>query len=706
MAGQQYGEDGGIVDERDASPTLSELTGRPASGSAHWAPAYKPAHEISDRNGGPGRDQGIRTTAKLVLRLNRDQPADGASAAPAVMAEWALWGKERNESAYRVLRCSEGTFGLDDFHGIISRYASGNKEMLPQYTVCWIPAGDDGEGYLAVGIHELADADPRLSGGRARTAGGREIEYVRLFCVRYAELARRGVRYTDLVAAVRPHQLLADLEGPIKVALPETTRPSPSAPFRQLAENVATLLLTTRPVCVLGAEGATAEDRLYFIDLVMSLLPYGLRTTLSASTWASSTAQDLKLRLFFANAMRDDEGWTRHVTWGLPESLVLSKTDDQAPLLYLNWLRASASREAELAGDIRPVRFSAAEIRQMIATLPKDKSVEDTLRELASLLGHDDQETIPSVVRRLRRYAASQPDSAKREACRQIITEWRLLGNHPGIHSRTRASVYRVLLSLAFEIPLTYASYCRIEDAAGGPPRGALRTELLKQLEFASYHPWLLAARAEPDLTDEEVMEGLAEMGISATLPLHDLQVGVGNLRPEHRPVLYDFAIQYLITYAPDPRAELKFRGHLVNTLEAVFPGDRQAKRIRLEKTLKLVYGHPLRKGQIRELFEDPATSPTKALEAAVKSLSPAKAAPFIAEQAAYARIRHGGYDADVRIIEHGLQRRLRRPGRRRLPGVPATIAATQKKAVYRSLGIIALLAVIILILVLAIVHR
>ena len=162
-----------------------------------------------------------------------------------VAAEWALWGKEGNESAYRVLRSSEGTFSLDDFHAIITRYAPGVKETLPQYTVCWIPAGKgdqrprvsgaaakrgrttgagDGQGYqgyLAVGIHELAERRPppgRVV--RARTAGGREIEYVRLFCVRYAGLAEFGVRYADLVGAMRDQQLPADLTGPIRVELP------------------------------------------------------------------------------------------------------------------------------------------------------------------------------------------------------------------------------------------------------------------------------------------------------------------------------------------------------------------------------------------------------------------------------------------------------------------------------------------------------
>jgi hypothetical protein len=226
---------------------------------------------------------------------------------------------------------------------------------------------------------------------------------------------------------------------------------------------------------------------------------------------------------------------------------------------------------------------------------------------------------------------------------------------------------------------------------------------MLKQLEFASYVPWLLTARAEPVLTDEELVEGLAEQGISARVPLPELQRSARSLHPEHRPVIYDFAWWYLVTHAEDPRAELKRHGYHANTLEIVFPRDRQARQARLEKTLKQVFGEPpLRRGQIRELFEDPATRPTKALEAAVKALSPAKAAPFIAEQAASARLRLGGRTADVQIIEPGWQWRFRWPRRRRLATAPHTIAAAQKKAVYKGLGILALVAAVILIIVLA----
>ena len=719
MAGQEHGKDGWIVDDRDVSPAAGSLTGLPAPGTADRA---APAHGPTRQAGGPAPGGGITTTATLRRQLDRGQPADEAGATSVVAAEWALWGKEGNESAYRVLRSSEGTFSLDDFHAIITRYAPGVKETLPQYTVCWIPAGKgdqrprvsgavakrgrttgagDGQGYqgyLAVGIHELADADPRRAGGRARTAGGREIEYVRLFCVRYAGLAEFGVRYADLVGAVRDQQLPADLTGPIRVELPETTPLPVPAALARLAENVATLLLTTRPVCVLGADAATADDRLLFIDLVMSLLPYGLRTTLSASTWASSTAQDLKLRLFFTNAKRDDGGWTNYVSWGQPKEIDFSTAKDNAPLLYLSWLRhfgSHAAAAAALAGKTDPVRFNAAQIRQMVADLPEDKPVADTLHELADSLRHRDKEAVQAAVRRLKRYLVRVPEPAERAAYRQMTARLGLLNDHPGLHPGTRASVYRVLLSLAFETSLSYASYCEIEDMLGGPPRGTLRSVMLKR-EFATFLPWLLAAKAEPDLTDEALMGGLAEQGIGPTVPLTALQRDAEDIRPAHRVVLYDFGVRYLSAYAEDPVTELARRGYLAETLEVVFPGERQAQRARLQSSLRFVYGGSLSRGQIRELFADPALRPTAAFEGAVLRLaSSPKARPFIAEQAAYARIRRAGHGDDALILQRGTQWRSRRHAR-------DTIWAFPRRTVYGVVILAAVACVLALVLVLA----
>jgi len=208
VAGQEHGEDGGIMDERDVFQAAGDLTGRPASAAARHAPSvYESECESEDWLSDLACEEGFRTTAAILPRLDRDQPAE-EGAAPQLAAQWALWGKDDDEADYHVLWCSKGTFDLGDFDEIVTRYASGVKETLPQYTACWIPAqtrdqgygaatrrgrsspsveekGDN--GYLAVGIHELAD--PRRSGGRARSAAGREIEYIRLFCVRYKELA-------------------------------------------------------------------------------------------------------------------------------------------------------------------------------------------------------------------------------------------------------------------------------------------------------------------------------------------------------------------------------------------------------------------------------------------------------------------------------------------------------------------------------------
>ena len=101
-----------------------------------------------------------------------------------------------------------------------------------------------------------------------------------------------------------------------RFVLPREPAPLPG-PRRLLAMRVAALLLTSRGVCVLGADDADAGERLEFLDDVMSLLPYGMRSRLAGATWASSTAYDLNLRLFFADARR--RGNDHVVFWHQPE---------------------------------------------------------------------------------------------------------------------------------------------------------------------------------------------------------------------------------------------------------------------------------------------------------------------------------------------------------------------------------------------------
>jgi len=539
-----------------------------------------------------------------------------------VTAEWALWGKEGGDTAYRVLRCSDGVFSRDDFRAVILRYASGVKHRLPQYTVCWIPDTPRHPAYLGVAVHELADPDPSRSGGRSRIAGGQEVEYVRLFCVPYAEMAKLAAGYPDLAEAVMECQLPAGETAPLLVALRPAAAPRPvAAKSRMLAENVAALLLTTRPVCVLGAEEVRAEDRLWFIELVMSLLPYGMRSRLSASTLASPTAQRLNVRLYFASTPRDDAGKTSYVTWGEPGALRLGG-EHEAIGLYLEWLRRAGQAAApELAQRSMPLRFTPDDVGVLVRDLPRDRRVTQILENLAD--GLRDGAGEPAIglsVALLRRHLASPHGAVGREASREVIFRRGLLKDHGNLSQGTQASLYQALILLAFATPLTYDSYCEIEQAVGGPPRGTLRTVLLG-LKFASFIPWVLVAKSEPTFRARRLTSDLARGGVAPTTPIDELAKLTRTVRAEHCAVVYDFAAHYLRT-AQDPVRELRCRGYLAEILEAIFPGDLRAQRTRLTETLRFAYGARLSQGQVEDLFVDPAVYPTTALEQAVRDLA------------------------------------------------------------------------------------
>ena len=546
-----------------------------------------------------------------------------------VLAEWALWGKNANDSDYKVLRCSTGSFGRSDFYHIITRYASGRQESLPQYTVCWIPGENGHEGYLAVAIHELADPDPRRSGGRVQTARGSEIEYTRLFCVSYSEMARNQVRYTELVESVKGYQLPAGPTAPIRVELLETESPPSPVQVNALAEKVASLLLTTRPVCVLGAADTSAWDRLQFVEQVMSMLPYGLRATLSASTWASATARNLKFRLFFASTERADDDTTVYVTWG--RQLVRfggSAPEQMTQRYYADWLEhGGAEVVGELASQTKPVRFEPDEIREMIANLPRDRPVTDILEQIADGLRRGQLPVLRVAVRRLGQRRNRPHNQAEREKYRQEIKRLGLFDDYPKLPSIAVASAYRVLLDFAFGSTLAYVDYREIVSLVGGPLHGVLGKEVLN-LRFDSYLPWLLTVKSVSESTDEELMAFLQQQGIQATGPITEFNRRAVAVRFEDRPVPYDFAVRYLRAYSTDPGADLRQRGYLADTLEAVFPNDRQAQRVRIKEMLTLVYGTMLDEKDAAELLRRPDIRHTAAFDEAVRELTTGRGTP------------------------------------------------------------------------------
>ena len=578
-----------------------------------------------------------------------------------LLAEWALWGMDEHSTGYHVMRCSEGDLTAEHFSEIITRYGSGVKPSLPQYTVCRIPDPQGSQEFLAVAVHEVIDLDSPSAGGRSRNVGGRVVEYVRLFCFRYADVAEFGASYTDLVKALAdiplvPGGVRADL---VPVELPPA--PEPTAPAhaeRELAADVAVMLLTGSPVCVLDADGVPAERRLAFIDLVMSLLPFGLRATLSASTSASTTMVDLKLRLYFSNAPREDGGRTSHVSWTRPAAVKLPQSREAARL-YREWLSEAGPGAIEnLALKTAPVRFTEAELQQMCLSLPKDRSVADTLAELDDRLRAADQKAISAIVKRLQRYLAGPQDPADRAVLRSLILKYGLFREHPGMHSNVKSSVYRVLLRAGFATPLTYASYCEIEDSAGVPLSLTLRKVLLNSRIYVL--SFVLAAVAGPGVGPAELADALAAQHIGTGLLLDILeQRDMDAIRPQHRGHLIDFTVWYLLGYAPagqqepaeDPRAEVSGRGYLTGLLQRAFPDDQAEQQHRLADIFRYVHGKRLGQEQIREIFEAPRLYPGPALEATVRRMALPRQKRFADRQAAAARLRYAGHAEDVTQI-------------------------------------------------------
>ncbi|GAA4213312.1 hypothetical protein [Microbispora amethystogenes] len=217
--------------------------------------------------------------------------------------EWALEGKEHGSyDEYGLLRWSAERLA-HVFDKLRARYAAGTPSELPQVTI--VPAGledkDTGEQShnVVLAIHTWSDN---------RDFTGRKVAYTRWFFVPYHQLQDHPVSYQALYAAF--DALPPTPEPPLTVAVPaldpRAVMPGPDA----LA--AAALLASGQQVCLVGADGVPMAQRLRFVDTVMALLPYGLRTRFSAATWTSSTTKH-RIKLSFARYA--PEG-VQAVQWG------------------------------------------------------------------------------------------------------------------------------------------------------------------------------------------------------------------------------------------------------------------------------------------------------------------------------------------------------------------------------------------------------
>lgn len=605
------------------------------------------------------------------------EPAEGIPDPRAITAEWALWGKEPHETGAHVLRCSDGALRAKDFAEIITRYAPGDLAVLPQYTASWIPAADRQPEYIAVGIHELAPADSRRPDGpRRRDAAGRAIVFVRLFCVRYRDAAELAVSYQDIVGAANRIQLPGAGGGPVTLTLPPEPTPvySRSTP-RKLAERVAALLLTNHPICVLGADEVAATERLRFIDTVMALLPYGLRATMSASTWVDSTAQDLKLRLFFARAPRAADRLAdgrptasdRVIDWA--NTMDVPVTGDAAAF-YKDWLKDVQDQAIDLlAEQPAAIRFNPADLLRMVGNLPRDKGIPETLDDLGESLIRADKAAIRSTIKRLRRYLASAQPPADLTDYQRRVRAGRLLANDGRLSPQLKGELYDALLPVAFGTPLTYRGYCAVEDCAGTPLHASLRTGLTRA-RVDDPLAWILVRETKPGTRSDKWLDELGRYRVPATAPLEALAnaVATRQLRSAHGPIVLDFALRYLTKFSDRrPDALLASHGYLASMCQYIFRDDEDAQVHHLTWALQIAYDAPLSREAIGAVCARPLASP---LYQAVLGMTDRRDRAYVEERVtAGARRSQGLPDRPVPSRERGRWRQHVPRGWRRSSG-------------------------------------
>ena len=562
-------------------------------------------------------------------------------------AQWALHGDATGRDENRVLACSTGELNATNFNDAIGRFDPGATGALPQVTVSYLtPATEPGESLVAMAIHAHRPEE-RDEGGRSTVTS--------YFCVPYHRLASAGVTYRGMHDALRAIRLPADNGPPLTVTMPGTGPGTPAVD--DLALRSAALLLTGRPVCVLGAEEVSLADRLAFIDTVMTLLPYGLRARMAAATWTPAAYRDRRFRLYFSDAERADP--PDHVLrWGDPG--IQARIDNHAAR-YLNWLEGAVSQPtAQLAELTEPIRFNPASILQMLDSIgiasqdnpslnysvtgqdwllptpapPTGAGLGDgapVLRAFAELVQKGDSRAIKSDIGKLIRLARA--DDEQKSHYREIIKETKLLARTEDL-PRIAGKLYEHLLRAAFVVPLSYEGYRQVEDCLGGAPRPALH-QAIESVGMAD--PWvkaivhwsLRAAKGRAPLKESGRQKlnkwyGSGEVNVADFI--HELS-GDWKHPPNARiicEVILDFLKQQPKGYEPGAlRDALSRHGFLAHALQANQIGGNATYRAdALRKLLTAAYPDGLDQQAIIQILAGEHAPPTASLLAAVLMLA------------------------------------------------------------------------------------
>jgi len=489
------------------------------------------------------------------------------------VTEWARWGMHPDErGGHHLLACSDGRISSRNFEEILGRFNPGNLDDLPQVTISYVPAGD-GRGYLGMAIHE------------AETSGadrlGRDVMVTRYFAVPYQDAAAAGVSYLAMYEAFRGIQPPEDDGSALTLEL--TGGPATVISDAERVFPVVGLLLTGNPVCIVGAEAVEMIERLAYIDAIMSLLPYGMRAEMAASTWTRGTYRGHKSRLFFSEAARGSGGS------GIDDHVVRWRSDGievaEAPATrfpaeavgdYLTALRRLGTRAVTgLAGATAPMQFKAEASAQALGWIvpldagwatradgmgkrmpSRQREVPRTrrsgarrgprgprsaeARRVAALMlicmrdMAGNASRIKQHVGQLEEVlqAAELPDAEQRQRLHDVFgTSQRLMRDLP--MGKRRAALYQFLLRFSESRVIDYQSYCLMEDVLGDSPDRALLRAI------------------EEQTADDQIVKLLVSDQLGTRPPAGSLRQLVElaadtEVRPDHARIICDLLLERL----------------------------------------------------------------------------------------------------------------------------------------------------------------
>ena len=393
-----------------------------------------------------------------------------------IPVQWAFWGKEPHGAGYKILDCSDGPLDRNAFSTIADRYPMGEQEDA--HAVSAIRVGSGPRAYLGLSIQDSSDEVDWAS---------RRFVKARYYVMSYEDLRQTPVSYEAM------YQAFGDLtshRGMFPSIFPALDPVEIGKNVTPLVARTSALLMTNEHVCVVGAQSASTEERLRFIDTVAALLPYSMRPQFTASTWTKSTTEH-KFRLYFAGDSRDD-GYTVDWTRG-------AQVPDDAGLArwYLNLIGRYESQWSTLIERLsRPApafSFEQPDLRAIMSIIdgralaslsppsatapvvpPGPRHITHTLADLGEALRPRDHAGVePHEVERLVYELDDLPvDEKDRSIYQDLVKRNDLLEPHPGIPSEVAYRLYAAVLRTAFPADLE-PEHLPIIDRFSGLPRSA-----------------------------------------------------------------------------------------------------------------------------------------------------------------------------------------------------------------------------------------